>query len=71
MREGFIFILAIKQKIEDAEKQIDTEDKNLTYWTDYKDRGQNDHKQQIMLLTKEMEDMENSFSEMIRKEGNC
>ncbi|XP_071138023.1 coiled-coil domain-containing protein 83-like isoform X1 [Mytilus edulis] len=59
-------IEAIKKKIEGAEKQIDTEDKNLTYWTDYKDRGQNDHKQQIMLLTKEMEDMENSFSEMIR-----
>lgn len=63
-------ISAIKMKIANVEKEIDTEQKNLDYWKDYKDKGQHDHKKEVYILTKELEDMENSFNEMIGKGNN-
>ena len=63
-------ISAIKMKIANVEKEIDTEQKNLDYWKDYKDKGQHDHKKEVYLLSKELEDMENSFKEMIGKGNN-
>lgn len=61
----FIIITVLKKKIEAVEKQIDTEQKNVTYWKDYKEKGQYEHKKEIQVLSKEMEDMANSFNEMI------
>jgi hypothetical protein len=57
-------------KIANVEKEIDTEQKNLDYWKDYKDKGQHDHKKEVYLLSKELEDMENSFKEMIGRGSN-
>lgn len=56
---------ALKKKIENVEKQIEGEQKNVNYWKDYKEKGQYEHKKEIQVLSKEMEDMANSFNEMI------
>lgn len=56
---------AIKKKIESVEKEIEKEQKNVDYWKEYKDKGQYEHKKEIQILSKEIDDMENSFNEMI------
>ena len=40
------------------------EQRQVEYWQEYKDRGQHDHKTQLHLLEKELEDMQTSFDEM-------
>ena len=40
------------------------EKRQVQYWTEYKNKGQHDHKTQIMLLERELVDMQTSYDEM-------
>ena len=54
----------LKRRIAQTEVQITNLQKEVDYWTAYKDQGQYQHKTQIRTLEGEIEDMTHSFNEM-------
>ena len=46
------------------ESEIIQEERDVTYWHEYKEKGQHEHQKQIALLQQELIDMETSFTEM-------
>ena len=60
-------IAELKQHIAKTESTLITELGELAYWTEYKEKGQHEHKKQIDLLNKELDDMQTSYDEMAGK----
>jgi hypothetical protein len=44
--------------------EIETLNRELALWEDYRDHGQHEHSKTVRLLEQEMADMENSFTEI-------
>ena len=57
----------IKEQIARTESHIIKESRQVNYWTEYKDVGRLEHRKQIDLLEKELEDMQTSYNEMAGK----
>ena len=57
----------LKAQIARTQSEIVREQRQVAYWTEYKDKGQHEHKKQIMLLEQELVDMQRSFDEMAGK----
>ncbi|KAJ8315705.1 hypothetical protein KUTeg_007855 [Tegillarca granosa] len=57
-------IRELKTKIAKTEEEIAAVKKDLDYWTEYKNKGQHEHKKHIQIVKDDMTDMENSFEDM-------
>ena len=58
------FNLEMKDKINTLETDIVQFTGEVAYWTEYRERGGDEHKTQIKLLEQELVDMQASFDEM-------
>ena len=60
----FVILTDLKEQIARTQTEIVKEQRQASYWNEYKNRGQQDHKKQIRLLEEELVDMQRSFDEM-------
>ena len=63
----FVSYSDLKEQIARKEAEIVTRHREHTYWEEYKEKGQNDHRLQIELLKRELVDMQQSFDDMAGK----
>lgn len=54
----------MKKRIAETEAEIAKMQKQVDYWTKYKDKGQHEHSTLIRTLEQEVDDMNTSFNEM-------
>ena len=59
-----VYLSDLKRQIAMTEVQIANLQKEVDYWSQYKDQGQYQHRTQIRALEGEIEDMTHSFNEM-------
>ncbi|XP_074649909.1 coiled-coil domain-containing protein 83-like [Tubulanus polymorphus] len=57
-------LVDLHAKIKELDEKVAVQQKEVEYWSDYKETGQHNRQTQIQLLEKELEDMHRSFEEM-------
>jgi len=60
----YFFSTDLKKTIKETEAEIGKVQKEVDYWTSYKNAGQHEHATLIRTLQLEVEDMNTSFNEM-------
>ena len=61
----------LKEQIARTESHMIKENRQVTYWNEYKDVGCHDHRKQIDLLERELADMQTSYDEMAGTYKQC
>lgn len=59
-----IFSVELKETLLEKSEEILSQQHQLKYWRDYRDRGQEEQKKQIQLLRENNADMETTFETM-------
>lgn len=59
-----VYTVDLKRAIAETESEIAKQQKEVNYWTKYKDMGQHDHATLVKALEQEVDDMTTSFNEM-------
>lgn len=60
----YVYNVDLKKAIAETESEIAKQQKEVNYWTKYKDMGQHDHATLVKALEQEVDDMTTSFNEM-------